>query len=239
MVALTAKTLPGYCTIKFGRYKTKQSNTTHGCHYLKIRLSLQDTELRRHGLSTAYTSDFQFEVLMQIKQYVARHGHRWNQKMLHRIMRNVTTRLLCRSKGWLTKEYSTKGNRSTRPFRTGIIICPCCSKFCSECEPEHKWNLHMCCQHNQSTGCSSPSLRGRPVSELCRRRPGTAESAAAGLRAQVRKRLLDWKRLWWCCTVRARDICGVQKELRWVLGGAVLVRQSRRTILAPLSTTGQ
>ena len=97
------------------------------------------------------------------------------------------------------------------------------------------WNLHMCCQHNQSTGCSSPSLRGRPVSELCRRRPGTAESAAAGLRAQVRKRLLDWKRLWWCCTVRARDICGVQKELRWVLGGAVLVGTSRRTILAPLS----
>ena len=97
------------------------------------------------------------------------------------------------------------------------------------------WNLHMCCQHIHSTGCSSPSLRGRPVSELCRRRPGTAESAAAGLRAQVRKRLLDWKRLWWCCTVRARDICGVQKELRWVLGGVVLVRQSRRTILAPLS----
>ena len=51
----------------------------------------------------------------------------------------------------------------------------------------------------------------------------------------VRKRLLDWKRLWWCCTVRARDICGVQKELRWVLGGAVLVGTSRWTISPPLS----
>ena len=73
------------------------------------------------------------------------------------------------------------------------------------------WNLHMCCQHIHSTSCSSPSLRGRPVSELCHHHPGTTESAAAGLRAQVRKRLLDWKRLWWCCTVRARDICGVHQ----------------------------
>eukprot|EP01052_Picozoa_sp_SAG31_P020699 SAG31_NODE_1569_length_7855_cov_13.073234_2_plen_230_part_00 len=103
-----------------------------------------NTELRKQGLCTAYTSDFQFEVLMQIKQYVHKHGHRWNLRMLHRIVRNVTQRLLCRTKGWITKEYSTKSAHSSRPFGKGMIICPCCSKFHSECASCEKmvWGPH-------------------------------------------------------------------------------------------------
>eukprot|EP01052_Picozoa_sp_SAG31_P018124 SAG31_NODE_1270_length_9065_cov_7.007473_9_plen_162_part_00 len=97
----------------------------------------------------------------------------------------------------------------------------------------------MCCQHIHSTGCSSPSLRGRPVYEPCR------GAAATQVPPNLPQHDLELRcandsstgngALWWCCTVRARDICGVQKELRWVLGGAVLVGTSRRTILAPLS----
>eukprot|EP01052_Picozoa_sp_SAG31_P044269 SAG31_NODE_7655_length_1626_cov_2.231827_1_plen_523_part_01 len=55
--------------------KSSQMTPTNNLYCMGAQwAAFLNTELRRHGLSTAYTSDFQFEVLMQIKQYVAKHG---------------------------------------------------------------------------------------------------------------------------------------------------------------------
>jgi hypothetical protein len=85
-----------------------------------------NTQLRKQGLSTAYTSDFQFEVLFRSpKQYVSRHDGRWTPRVLRRLTRNQVQRLLRRGKGWLEARKTGRPARSERPFSRGIIVAPC------------------------------------------------------------------------------------------------------------------